>query len=423
MAQQVETEPRREERRPEIREQSERGAAEAPPRRSFFRRHRVALIAGAIMLVILVAGGLWLWAYLSSYESTDDAQIDGHIYPISARIGGRVTAVNADINQNVTAGQVLVQLDPKDYQVSLDRARANLAQAQADARAAQTEVPVTRTATTSQVSGATAGVQQAQAAIATAEQQHAAAQARIREAEANYVKAQKDVDRFRPLVEKQEISQQQYDQAVAAAAAMAAAVDTARANADAASRQVAEARARLVQAQAQEAATRSAPQQIAGTQARAASEQASAQASAAAVEQAALNLEYTRIVSPVSGVVGRRSAEVGQQVQPGQELMAVVPLDNLWVTANFKETQLKSMRVGQRATIHVDALGQDFKAHVDSFPGATGARFSMLPPENATGNFVKVVQRLPVKIVFEPGQDTGQRLRPGMSVEAKVWVE
>ncbi len=428
MAEQVETEPRTDESVPKPRPPSgevrpPRPAPPAPVRRSFIRAHPLGIVIGLVVLAIVAVAGLRLWAYLSSYESTDDAQVDGHIYPISPRIAGRVTAIHADINQNVKQSEVLVELDPRDYSVAVDRAKADLAKAQADVRAARAEVPITRTSTTSQVSGATAGVEQATAALATAEQQHAAALARVREAEANSTKAQKDVDRFRPLVAKEEISQQQFDQATATAAAMAAMVDTARANADAAARQITEARARVSQARAQEAATQSGPQQVASKQARAASEQANAQSTSADLEQAMLNLQYTKILAPVNGVVGRRSVEVGQQVQPGQELMAIVPIERLWITANYKETQLKNMRTGQRVTVHVDALDRDFNGRVDSFPGTTGAKLSLLPPENATGNFVKVVQRLPVKITLDPGQDKDLRLRPGMSVETKVWLK
>jgi membrane fusion protein (multidrug efflux system) len=210
---------------------------------------------------------------------------------------------------------------------------------------------------------------------------------------------------------------------VANARALSATVDTARASADAAKRQVAQAEARLAQAQAQAAATRSTPQQIAAQRARAQSTLAAVGAKQAAAQQAQLNLQYTTVTAPVSGVVGQRAVQVGQQIQPGQELMSVIPLNDLWVTADFKETQLQNMKVGQPVTIHVDATGQDFKGHVDSFPGATGAKYSLLPPENATGNFVKVVQRLPVRIFFEQGEDPQHRLRPGMSVEAKVRVK
>lgn len=433
MARQIETEPARTETpahgnpavpqapQPEVR----RGTRELPPPpagRSFLREHPVALVGGAILVMVLAIGGVRLWSYLSSFESTDDAQIDGHIYPISPRVSGRVIAVNAEANQAVKAGQVLIQLDPTDYKVALEKAKADLAQAQADARAASTQVPITTTTTSSQTATAGASVVEAQAGVATAERQYEAAQARIREAEANYDKAQKDVERFRPLVAKEEISRQQFDQAIASAAAMGAMVDTARANADAAQRQVAQARARVSVAEAQQAATRSAPQEIANQRARASSSQANAQSELTNVQQAELNQQYTIIAAPVDGIVGRRSVEVGQQVQAGQDLMSVVPLNDLWVTANYKETQLKLMRVGQPVTVHVDSLDRDYKAHVESFPGATGARFSLLPPENATGNYVKVVQRLPVRIFFDSGQDTERMLRPGMSVETKVWI-
>ncbi len=402
--------------------QQAQGETPEPPKRSFFREHPMALAIGAVLLVVLAIGGLWLWNYLSSFESTDDAQVDGHIYPISARVSGRVVAVNFDVNQPVKAGQVLVQLDPTDYKLAIEKSKADVAQARADARAAQTQVPVTTTATTSQTANAGAGVAAAQAGVAAAEGQYAAAQARIREAQANYDKALKDVERFRSLAAKEEISRQQFDQAQATAAALGATVDTARASADAAARQIAEARARVTQAQAQQEATRSGAQQIGAQRARAASSEANAQAELANLQQAELNVQYTTITAPVDGVIGRRSVEVGQQIQAGQDLMSVVPLNDLWITANYKETQLRNMHAGQSATVHVDALDRDFKAHVDSFPGATGARFSMLPPENATGNYVKVVQRLPVKLVFDSGQDT-TRLRPGMSVETKVWIK
>ncbi len=402
---------------------SEPPAPPPPARQSWFKRHPIAAIVLLIVLIAVIIIGWWVWGYLSSYEGTDDAQIDGHIYPVSARIGGHVVAVNTDINQVVSRGQVLVELDPSDYRVALEHASADFERAQAETRAAQTQVPVTTTSTASQISSARAGVTEAEAAVSTAQQQYQAAQARIREAEANYKTALDNVERLRPLAAKQEISEQQFVAAQQNANGAAAAVDTARAQADAAQRQIAQAQARVAQARAAEAATASTPQLLAGKRAKAASEAASADMAKATMDQAQLNLEYTKILAPIGGVVGRRSVQVGQQVQPGQELMAVVPLDDLWVTANYKETQLQDMRIGQSATIHVDALGQDFKGHVDSFPGATGARFSLLPPENATGNFVKVVQRLPVKVVFEPGQDTGHRLRPGMSVETKVWVK
>ena len=408
---------------PEAPIQEKKQEEHRPPRqRSWIRRHPFAAILLPVVIVGLIIAGSYFLAYLSSYESTDDAQVDGYIYPVSARISGRVTAVNVDINQQVEPGQVLVQLDATDYQVALQRALADLSQSEATARAAASQIPVTTTTTTSQTSLAQAGIQEAQAGIAMMEQQYEAALARVREAKANYVKAQQDVERYRPLVGKQEISQQQFDQAIATADAMRATVDTAQANADAAARQVNQSRARLSQAQAQEAGTRSGPEEVTQMRARASSAQASADMARATLEQQKLNLKYTTIAAQVAGVIGQRNVQVGQQVQPGQQLLSIVPLNNLWVTADYKETQLRNMRIGQKVEIRVDATDQTLRGHVDSFPGATGARYSLLPPENATGNYVKVVQRLPVKIVFEPNQNT-QMLRPGMSVESKVWIK
>jgi len=316
------------------------------PRKFWVFQHPVATIAIVFLLVAAAIGGIRLLDYFASYESTDDAQVDGYIYPVSARISGRVIAVNSDINQPVQAGQTLIQLDPTDYKVMLQRAEADLAQAQAMAQAAQTQIPITSISTSSQLSGTQAGVQDALAGVAVAEQQLIAAQARIAEAQANYVKAQRDVERYRPLVEKQEISKQQFDQAVATADALQATVATAKASADAASRQITQARARVGQAEAQQAATRSAPQEIAGQQARAGSAQATADEMRASAEMAKLNVQYTTVAAPVSGVIGQRNVQIGQQIQPGQQLMSVVPLTDLWVTADFKETQLRHMRVG-----------------------------------------------------------------------------
>jgi membrane fusion protein (multidrug efflux system) len=428
MAQDLETERMQEQyTKDQYTKESDRGDGRqklAPERpRSVLREHPVRVVIGVLVFIALIAGGIIWWQYASTYETTDDAQVDGHIYPVSSRVAGKVIAVKVDNNQQVQQGQVLVQLDPTDYQVAVQRAQADLSQAEANTLAALTQVPITSTATSSQVSSAGAGVEEAAAGISVAQQQYQAALARVREAEANYIKAQKDVERYRPLAEKQEISRQQFDQAVATADALKATVETAKANADATSRQVTQARARLSEARAQQASTASGPQLIAAQRARAASSQAAAAMSKATLDQTRLNLNYTTILAPVAGVVGKRSVEAGQQVQMGQELLSIVPLNEVWVTANFKETQLKNMRPGQPVTIHADATGRDYKGHVDSFPAATGARYSLLPPENATGNFVKVVQRLPVKIMLEQDEDREHLLRPGMSVEPKVRVK
>jgi membrane fusion protein, multidrug efflux system len=383
-------------------------------------RFRVFLIVG---IVVLLVAGFFLWRYFDSYEETDDAQIDGHLNSISARVSGHVLKLLVDDNQYVTVGTPLIQIDPKDYQVAVDRAKADYADAVATADAARVNVPITSVNTSSQTSSAQADVENANAGIAAARQQFAAANAQLVEAQANNVKAQNDLVRYKQLVDKQEISEQLYDQAVAAAKASAASVDAARASASAADSQVRQAQSRLLTAQANVRAAATGPQQVATIQSRAQSAQAQADQKKAALEQAQLNLQYTLIAAPVNGVVTNRTVEVGQNVSIGQELMRVINLDDIWVTADFKETQLKRMQVGQRVTIHVDTNGKDYKAHVQSIAGASGAITSLLPPENATGNYVKVVQRIPVKITFDPGETREHVLRPGMSVEPKVWVK
>jgi membrane fusion protein (multidrug efflux system) len=370
-------------------------------------------------LFFLVVGGVLVWRYYSVRETTDDAQIDGDIYTISARIAGHAIKVNAENNDFVKAGAVIVELDPRDNEVALDRALGDLANAEAAAAAARVGVPIISVTTSSQESAAGADVRNAEAALAAAEKQQQAAEARVAEAEANDAKAQTDVQRYRQLVANFEISQQQYDHAVAAANASAAVLQATQAAAVAAREEVSQAHARVGERQAQLHAAQTAPQQVAASRSRAESAQAAVKAAQAAVAQARLNLQYTQIVAPVDGIVGQKAVEVGENIQPGQALMAVVPLNDLYVTANYKETQLKNMRPGQAATIHVDAFGRDYRGHVLNIAGATGERFSLLPPENASGNYVKVIQRVPVKVVFEPGQDTGI-LRPGMSVEPTV---
>jgi len=383
-------------------------------------RFRVFLIVG---IIVLLVAGFFLWRYFDSYEDTDDAQIDGHLNSISARVSGHVLKLLVDDNQYVPMGTPLIEIDPKDYQVAVDRAKADYADAVALAEAARVNVPITSVNTNSQTSSAQADVENANAGIAAARQQFSAAKAQFAEAEANNVKAQNDLVRYKQLVDKQEISEQQYDQAVAAAHAGTASVDAARASASAADNQVRQAQSRLLQAQANLRAAATGPQQVENFKSRAQSAQAQADQKKAALEQAELNLQYTVIVAPVNGAVTNRTVEVGQNVSIGQELMKVINLDDIWVTANFKETQLKGMQVGQRATIHVDTNGKDYKGHVQSIAGASGAITSLLPPENATGNYVKVVQRIPVKITFDPGETREHVLRPGMSVEPKVWVK
>ncbi|HET7750409.1 MAG TPA: HlyD family secretion protein [Terriglobales bacterium] len=372
----------------------------------YFRAHPRAKWVLLALLIIIVVAGYAVWSYYASRESTDDAQIDAHIVPISARVGGTVEKVNVNDNQYVEAGTVLVQLDPTDYQVALDRARAELQDAMATLQAARTGVPLTHTTTSSTLSNA-------QASLRAAQEEVSASQARLREAQAEYKLASDDVKRFAQLIKKDEIPQQRYDAAVTAEQQAAASVDAARAA-------VANAQSHVAQAQAMVQGAETAPQQVAITRAKAGSAEANVARLKAALQQAELNLQYTVIRAPVTGVVSKKTVEPGEVIQAGQPVLALVNLEYVWATANFKETQLKNMRPGQPAKVEVDAYGRTYNGHVDSIGGATGARFSLLPPENATGNYVKVVQRVPVKIVFEKGQDPHHLLRPGMSVVPTV---
>jgi len=389
------------------------------PSRTQSSGFRIALVIGIFVLVVV---GFFVYRYMASYEGTDDAQVDGHVNSVSARVSGHVIKLNVEDNQYVQAGTVLVEIDPADYQVAYARAKADFEDAQAAAVAAGVTVPITSVNTSSQVSASEADVNSSRAGILVAKQQFEAAKAQLQEAEANNVKAQNDLGRYKQLVDKQEISQQQYDQAIAASKASAASVEAARATADAAQQQVTQAQGKLVQAQSNWRTANTAPKQMQITRAKATSALAEAQRKKADLDQAQLNLQYTKIVAPVNGIVSNRTVEVGQNVAPGQELMKVINLDDVWITANFKETQLREMKAGQRVTVEVDANGVKYNGKLDSIAGASGARFSLLPPENATGNYVKVVQRIPVKIVLDPGSNKDHRLVPGMSVTPKVWI-
>jgi membrane fusion protein (multidrug efflux system) len=375
----------------------------------FFRANpRAKWIVAAVAILLLVAGA-FIWHYYSVRESTDDAQIDGHINPISPRVTGTVLRVLHDDNEVVQAGDLLVELDPKDYEVAVDRARADLANAQANATAANVGVPLTQTTSSSQLVAADAGVKGAERDIESAK-------AKLNDAQAMYAKTSADLKRMEQLIAKDEISHQQYDAAVAAN-------NSAKAQVDAATSAIASAESRAAQSQAQAEAARTVPEQLKVTRARAGAASAEVQRAISALAQAELNLKYTRIVAPVTGVLSKRSVEPGQTVQAGQPLFSIVNLDDIWTTANFKETQLRDMKVGQKAKIKVDAYGRDYNGTVESIGAATGARFSLLPPENATGNYVKVVQRIPVRIRFDKGQDPNHQLRPGMSAEPVVYTK
>jgi membrane fusion protein, multidrug efflux system len=387
-------------------------------RRSRFKFRRIYFVPLALLLII---GAVFLWLYFASFESTDDGQVDVHLYPVSSRDSGYVIKVNVNDNQYVHQGDVLVEIDPKDYEVAVAKARADLANAEATAKSLNISVPIASVNTSSQLKSATSDVSNATAGIITAEKQLAASTAQVQQAEANDVKTQDDLKRYKRLVDKQNVSEQTYDQALAAAKASTANVAASRANAAAAEQAVQQAKDRLAQAEANHRTAETGPQQVASTNARALAAVADVQQKRAALEQAELNLQYTKIIAPVNGVVNK-SVVVGLNVQPGQQLLTVVPLDEVWITANFKETQLRHMKVGQKAEIYVDSTGTTVHGHVDSIAGATGPTFSLLPPENATGNFVKIVQRVPVKIVLEPGENSDHRLRPGMNVVPKVYL-
>jgi len=389
-----------------------------------------------VLAVLLIGVGVWLWL-TRGQESTDDAQTESHVVQISARVGGTVEAVPVKDNQTVESGATLVRIDPRDYEIAVQRATAELADAEASAKAAQSNVTVTSTTSTSMVTTAQGSVDQARATIEEAEKGIEAAQARlaaarsgVREAEANATRSARDVERLKGLLAKDEVSQQQYDSAVAAADGQRAAVDAARGGVAEAEAGVRVAQSKLMQAHVAEQqagaglrTAQTAPQQVAAIRARAAAAEAHAQQLRAQLAQAQLNLQYATVKAPVKGLVSRKTVEAGQIVQPGQPLMAVIPLDEVWVTANFKETQLQNMRPGQRVSVKVDAIGgREFKGTVDSIAAATGARFALLPPENATGNYVKVVQRVPVKILLDPGQDPEHLLRPGLSAEPTVYT-
>lgn len=428
MADRVETKPR-EWQQEEIPRPDRPLSAERP-------RPRLRWILAGVVLAVTVSA-VWLWQYYSIRETTDDAQIEGHIHPIGAKMGGTVMRVNVENNQRVEAAEVLVEIDPRDFRVALERAQADLAEAEAQWRASQAEVPITSETTSSRLSDTKAGVEESRAAILVAQKETeaarvrlTAAQARLRETQANAEKAARDLDRMKQLIAEGTISQQQYDGAVAAAESLRAAVEAARAavtdaelGIQTAESQITRERAKLAQAEASVQAAQTAPQQITAIRARSDSARARWEQAKADLARAQLNLEYTTIRAPVSGVVSKKNVEVGQIVQPGQPLLAIVALDIIWVTANFKETQLRNVRPGQRVILSVDAYGgRKYEGRVESIAGATGAKFSLLPPENASGNFVKVVQRVPVKIVLEQGQDPDHLLRPGMSVVPTVII-
>ncbi len=399
------------------------GAPAAPPPKAPAAGRRRAFLI--FFLVLLAAGvGIFLyWLNARQYESTDDAFVEMHLDPIASRVDGSIAKVWVEDNQFVHAGDPLVDLDPRDFQVSLEQSRAALNQARSQVTAQQPNIPITQAENTANVSSGEAGVASAQAGVAAAEHDRDSAAAKLTEAEANNAKAQADLARYKILIAREEVSQQEYDQVAAAAQAQAANVAAARAAVESAARVVDQRKAQVQDAQSRLAQYRqTATQQVAIRQAAVQSQEANSQNAQARLEQAQLQLSYTRIVSPADGIVMKRSAEVGARIAAGQQLMTIAATGDIWVTANFKETQLRRLAANQPARIHVAALGQDFDGYVQDIGGATGAVSSVLPPENATGNYVKVVQRIPVRLRFKPNQPGMDRLRAGMSVEPEVRI-
>ena len=399
------------------------------------RRHW-RILALIVVLTVLSVGGYLLWKHLGTYESTDDAQIDGHVDAISARITGHVNQVLVQDAQVVNDGDILVKIDPQDYEVAVAQAEANLADAEASLRSSRADVPIISTNTASTLETARASRANADAGVANAQRQLDASQSALKTAQAEVLEAQaihkKDMDdaeRYRQLVVKDELPKQQYDQTVQTVAADKATVDArmasvnqARHNVAAAQAAVQEAQTKIPQADASIQSAMTRPRQVAQSEDRARSAEAKVKQQQAILNQARLNLSYTIIHAPAAGIVGKKTVEVGENVSPGQSLMSVVPLEDIWVTANFKETQLKKMRPGQKVVFSVDAYDREYHGHVTGVGGATGSRFSLIPPENATGNYVKVVQRIPVRIDLDPGENKDHLLRVGMSVDPKVYI-
>jgi membrane fusion protein, multidrug efflux system len=378
----------------------------------------------AAVFVLAVAGTSLWWLHSQNYESTDDAEIEGHLDLVSARISGTVTYINPRVedNQLIEAGTLLLELDPRDYAAELEHAKANLDTTSAEARAAQVTVPIVNASAFGQLHSSEAAKEQALASVESEQANLVAAQHKLQQDDAIYARAERDRVRYQALVEKHEISRSDYDARETEATAAAQTLESDRAAITAKEQNIVAARSLVVQREAQIEAARIAPQQVVDARAKSDSAGGHLEQARADLHTAQLNLSYTKIYAPVSGVIGRKTVELGHRVQPGQSLLAIVPLDDIWITANFKETQLKKMRPGQSVTVRVDTFGRDYKGKVESMPGAAGPLFSQFPPENATGNYVKVVQRFPVRIRLDKNQDSEHLLRPGMSVEPTVEV-
>jgi membrane fusion protein (multidrug efflux system) len=406
-----------------LEETQETGYSETKQSASINPKNLKRLLIAGVAAACLV-GTLVYWLNARHFETTDDAQVDGHFAQLSTRITGTVTYVNPLVENDrfVTAGTSLLELDPRDYEAALEHAEANLETKEAEAHAAQLQVPITEASAYSQLHLTEAARQEALASVAAAQAELIAAQHRVQQDEAVASRAERDRVRYASLVEKREISRSFYDARETEAAATAQSLDSDRATVHAAEQRIAQMRSLVAQREAQVASARTAPQQSSDVRAQFASAQGELDEARADVHTAELNLSYTKIYAPVSGVVGHKTVELGHRVQPGQSLLTVVPTDDIWITANFKEIQLRHMHPGQPVTIHVDTFGRDYKGTVEDMAGAAGPLFSLFPPENASGNYVKIVQRFPIRIHIDSNQDPQHELRPGMSVEAQVRV-
>jgi membrane fusion protein (multidrug efflux system) len=376
------------------------------------------------IVAVLAGGGVWWWLQSRGYESTDDAEIEGHLDTVSSRISGTVTWIDPNVEDShvVKAGTLLMELDPRDYAADLEHAKAILDTRNAEARTARVTIPITGAAAFGQLAAAEAARDQATAGVDSEQADLEAARHRLAQDEAIYARSERDRVRYQSLVEKREISRSDYDARDTEATAAEQAIETDRSNIASKERRILEARALVAQREAEIASARSAPRQVTAAETRSQSASGQLEQATADLHTAQLNLSYTKIYAPVTGVIGRKTVELGHRIQPGQGLMIIVPLDDLWITANFKETQLRKMRPGQQVSVHVDTFDRDYKGKIEDLPGAAGPLFSLFPPENSTGNYVKVVQRFPVRIRLDSDQDTEHMLRPGMSVEPKVSV-
>jgi len=392
--------------------------AQRPPNSA--KKKRGLIIVGLVLVLLAIGAFLW-WSRAQTFEETDDAQVDGHLNPIASRIAGTIKAVYVENNQRVEAGKPLIDLDPSDYTVALAQSTAEYDLARAQLLSEQPNVPITLTSNRTDLATAGEQVAAADAALAGAEQDYQTAVSQLREAEANNVRAQADLARYKQLIDKQEVAQSSYDQYVAEAKAQAATVDARKAAVASAAKIIDQRKAQLNEQKSKEQQTLgNAPRQLSIRNANIQARRASLESAAAKVQEDKLNLSYCHLIAAVSGLVIQRSAEVGARISVGQQLMMIVQTSDLWVTANFKETQLRKVRNGQHVTIKVDALDRSFEGYIENMPAATGDRTSALPPENATGNYVKIVQRMAVRIRFNPNQDGLDLLRPGMSVEPRI---